>query len=141
MNERSKGKAAITAAFLIFSVLLATTGYASLNISPLRVELSGDHDKDVIRITNQESSTKSYQVEVVSWSQTDEKREVYSPTEDILAVPPLFTMNPGEDQIIRVGLLTDPDSSTEQSYRLFITELAPPEEEKTESARLFVPLD
>jgi len=133
MNERYTGKAARRAVFLIFLSLLTTSIYAALNISPVRVDLSADHDKDVIRITNQDQSVKAYEVEVVAWTQTDEKREVYSPTEDILAVPPLFALNPGEEQIIRIGMLTDSTSGVERSYRLFITEIASPEPEQTET--------
>ena len=132
MTERYSRKAARFAAFLIILGIQFTSAHASLNVSPVRVNLSDSHSKDVIQITNQEDSVKSYQVEVVAWSQTDERREVYTPTEDILAVPPLFSLNPGEDQLIRVGMLTDADASTERSYRMFITELAPPEPEKIE---------
>ena len=136
MNERINRKAAVIAAFLFLSGLLTTTGHASINISPLRIDLSDDHDKDVIRITNQGDSAKSYEVEVVAWSQTDERREVYAPTEDIIAVPPLFTINPGEQQLIRVGMLTNANANIEQSYRMFITELAPPEEGVAGSASI-----
>lgn len=134
MKERSNGKAASIAAFLIILGLTATTAYAALNVSPVRVNLGDDHDKDAVRITNQETSTKSYEVEVVVWSQTEERREVYSPTDDILAVPPLFSLNPGEEQLVRVGMLVPADANTERSYRMFITELAPPEAEKIESS-------
>ena len=136
MNERYNRKAAVIAAFLFLSGFLTTAGHASINISPLRVDLSDDHDKDVIRITNQGDSAKSYEVEMVAWSQTDERREVYAPTEDILAVPPLFTIGPGEQQIIRVGKLTTADSNIERSYRMFITELAPAEEGEIGSASI-----
>jgi fimbrial chaperone protein len=133
MTERYNWKAAILAAFLILFGAGFTAAHASLNVSPVRVNLSDSHTKDVIQITNQEDSAKSYEVEVVAWSQTNERREVYSPTEDILAVPPLFSLEPGETQLIRVGMLTDADANTERSYRMFITEIAPPEPEKVES--------
>jgi len=129
MNERNTWKAALIAAFLFFSGILATDGHASIAISPVRVDLSDGHDKDVVRITNQEPSARSYQVEVVEWSQTDDRREVYSPTEDILAVPPLFTLDSNEEQVIRVGMLTEADPNTERSYRMFITELERPDEQ------------
>lgn len=134
MTERNNRKAAILAAFLFIFGFNVTSVYASLNVSPVRINLSDAHTKDVIRITNQEDSVKSYQVEIVAWSQTDERREVYTPTEEILAVPPLFTLNPGEEQLVRVGMLTDADSKTERAYRMFITELAPPDAEKPEAS-------
>jgi len=133
MTERYNRKAATFAALLILFGTGFTAAHASLNVSPVRVNLGDSHTKDVIQLTNQEDSVKSYEVEVVAWSQTKERREVYSPTEDILAVPPLFSLEPGETQLIRVGMLTDADENTERSYRMFITELAPPEPEIVES--------
>jgi len=133
MNERYLWKAVLGTAFLLILGGHLLTAEAQVAISPVRIDLSDDHNKDVIRISSQSETTVSYQVEIVSWSQSEERREIYSPTEDVLAVPPLFTLPPGEEQIVRVGLLTDADPSTEQSYRMFITELAGPQEEKAET--------
>lgn len=132
MKERYIGKAVLCTAFLLIFWGPLTTAEAQVAISPIRVDLSDDHTKDVIRISSQASSTMSYQVEIVSWSQSDERREIYEPTDEVLVVPPLFTLQPGEEQIVRVGMLTDADPSVERSYRMFITELAAPQEEKRE---------
>jgi fimbrial chaperone protein len=96
----------------------------------VRIDLSDDHTKDVIRVSSQADSTMSYQVEIVAWSQSEDRREIYTPTDEVIAVPPLFTLQPGEEQIVRIGMLTDADSSNERSYRMFITELAAPQEEE-----------
>jgi len=133
MNERYSWKAVLGTAFLLAFWGLPSAVVAQVSISPVRIDLSDEHTKDVIRISSQSESTVSYQVEIVSWSQTAERREVYTPTEDVLAVPPLFTLQPGDEQLVRVGMLTDANPSTEQSYRMFITELASPQEEVAES--------
>jgi len=125
MKERYLWKAAALAAFLFISTGPIQSAVASMSVSPVRVDLSTEHDKDVIRVTNAEDTAKSYQVEIVAWSQSEERREIYSPTEDLLAVPPLFTLEPGEEQLVRVGMLEPADTSFERSYRMFITELAP----------------
>ena len=134
MSERYARKAASFAAFLISTGALAPLALASIDVSPVRIDLSDSHDKDVVRISNREESAKSYQVEVVAWTQTDERREVYSPTEDLLAVPPLFTLDPGEVQIVRVGMLQDADPGVERAYRMFITELAPPQMDESDTS-------
>ena len=78
---------------------------------------------------------KSFQVDVVAWSQNDEEREIYTPTDELLAVPPLFTLKPGEQQVVRIGLMRAADPEKELSYRVFFTELEPPEiEEQTVSS-------
>ena len=133
MTERYLGKAATFAALLFFLFSATSSAYASISVSPVRLDLSAKHDKDVIRVSNLEGGQKSYQVEVVAWSQGDGEPEVYAPTEALLAVPPLFTLNPGEDQLVRVGMLEPADSDREKSYRVFITELEPPQPETASS--------
>ena len=133
MNERYLWKAVLCTAFLLIFGGTSVTAGAQVAISPVRVDLSDDHTKDVVRITSQTDATVSYQVEIVAWSQNAQRREIYAPTDDVLAVPPLFTLQPGEEQIVRVGMLNDADPSTEQSYRMFITELAGPQEYAAQS--------
>ena len=133
MKERYLWKAAAIAAFLFILAGPIQNAIASMSVSPVRVDLSDDHDKDVVRVTNSEETAKSYQVEIVAWSQSEERREIYSPTEDLLAVPPLFTLEPGEEQLVRIGLLEPADASVERSYRMFITELAPQQSAGVES--------
>ena len=134
MAERYIGKTAFFAVFLFILGVYASTALASISVSPIRLDLSEFHTKDVVRISNQEAVAKSYQVEVVEWSQTERRQEVYTPTEALLAVPPLFTLQPGEDQLVRIGMMEDADDKTEQSFRVFITEIAPPNPEEPETS-------
>ena len=88
MNERYLRKAASIAAFLLIVGFPTLDAIASISVSPVRVDLSDEHTKDVVRVSNLEEITKSYQVEIVAWSQSDERREIYAPTEQLLVVPP-----------------------------------------------------
>ena len=126
MTERYTGKTALGAVFLFLFSTYLNVAFASISVSPVRLDLSDNHTRDVVRISNQEQTAKSYQVEVVEWSQTSERQEVYEPTEALLAVPPLFTLNPGEDQLVRIGMLEEAGEKTERSFRVFITEIASP---------------
>lgn len=134
MTERYSRKAAAIAAFLLIFTIGTTTARASISVSPVRVDLSNDVDKGVIHVVNQRDIPKSYQVEVVAWTQSDERREIYSPTQDLVAVPPLFTLQPGEEQLIRVGMLGATDVDQERSYRMFITEIFDESETNTEQS-------
>ena len=120
-------KAAKFAAFLLFLSGPCSVALASVNVSPVIVHLSDGHNKDIIRISNGSEQPKSFQVDVVSWSQTKEERESYSPTDDLLVVPPLFTLEAGETQVVRIGLMRGTEMDRELSYRIFFTELAPPQ--------------
>jgi fimbrial chaperone protein len=127
MKERFIKKAAILAAFFSIFGAYASLAVAALDVSPVRVNLAKDNDKGTVRVSNHDETEKSYQVEIVAWTQTDERREIYEPTEELIAVPPLFTLQPGEHQVVRVGLISEPDKQTERAYRMFITELVPPQ--------------
>ncbi len=126
MNERYLRKAVLGTAFLIISGAFPAQLLAQVAISPVRIDLSDERAKDVIRIKSQADTPRSYEVEIVAWSQSEADREIYSPTEDVIAVPPLFTLGPGEEQVLRLGMMTEADPDTEQAYRVFITELGPP---------------
>ena len=125
MTERCIPKAAIIAAFLFLSSGWSAIAVASVDISPVRLDLSNDRNKDTIRFGNGGDETKSYQVDVVNWSQSEGKSDEYTPSDDLLVVPPIFTLEPGEQQVVRIGLMRSADPDTELTYRIFFTELAP----------------
>ena len=134
MTERYFGKTAVTAVFLLIFSVADSIAVASISVSPVRIDLGEAHTKDVIRVSNQEQRQKSYQVEVVAWSQEDGQPEVYAPTDAILAVPPLFTLEPGEEQLVRIGMMEAANAAKEQTYRVFITEIASPQSAETPSS-------
>lgn len=123
-------KAARVAAFLFLLACNAGPADASVDISPVRLDLSASHSRDILHFGNKGSEIKSYEVEVLRWTQSGDGVDVYEPTEDLLAVPPVFTLEPDQEQVIRVGLLAGSDPDAETAYRVFITELAPPQPDK-----------
>ena len=124
--ERNARKAAVFAAFL-FLLGTSAAALASVNVSPVLLEMSDSRDRDVVRVTNSSGAAKSFEVNAVAWSQSGQEREIYSETDELLAVPPLFTLQPGQTQVVRIGLMRPADATTELAYRVFFTELAPPE--------------
>jgi fimbrial chaperone protein len=129
-NERYTGKAAGCAAFLLFLLGCAGVASASVAISPVLIELSEQGTKEVVRVTNTSDAAKSFEVKTVAWSQSEKEREIYAETDELLAVPPLFTLQPGETQNVRVGLMRRASETMELAYRVFFTELDPPEIEE-----------
>ena len=65
------------------------------------------------------------QMDVLNWSQ-EGGDDVLTPTRELIANPPIFTVPPGGKQLIRVGLRRAPDVQRELTYRIAIQELAPP---------------
>ncbi|MGI9303616.1 MAG: fimbrial biogenesis chaperone [Gammaproteobacteria bacterium] len=118
----------ITTALVLMTPLAGHA--ASFQVTPVRVSFERANETTVMQFFNTGDEEASVQVEALAWSQTGGE-DVYSPTEDVVAVPPIFKLKAGEKRIIRVALLHAPDVSKELAYRLFFTEL--PDPRKTDS--------
>ena len=121
---------------LWLTVALTCVGYClspnlshatTFNVSPIRVELSAVKPTSFLTITNDDGAPKVVQVELMAWSQA-EQRNIFVPSNDIVVNPPIFTVKPGSTQIVRLGLRRPIDADHELSYRLFLTEVPPPVE-------------
>jgi fimbrial chaperone protein len=97
---------------------------ASFQVSPVRMTLSANHSTDVLRVTNNSNTPTVVQLQIVAWSQKDGE-DVYTPSRNLLATPPIFTVAPGGQQVVRVGMRTQADANHETCYRLFLTEVPP----------------
>ena len=65
------------------------------------------------------------QMDVLNWSQ-EGGDDVLTPTRELIANPPIFTVPPGGKQLVRVGLRRAPELQRELTYRIVIQELPPP---------------
>ncbi|MDP1772360.1 MAG: fimbria/pilus periplasmic chaperone [Methylobacter sp.] len=97
----------------------------SYGINPVKLTLSGQNSTQIMTVRNDGAEAAVMQVELAAWSQTD-ARDIYTPTRELLANPPIFTLPAGAEQVIRVGLRRAPDGQRELAYRLFLQEVPPP---------------
>jgi fimbrial chaperone protein len=123
MHIWCRTQAAVVAAFFFFCAVIPGPLWAgSFQVTPLRVELSSQRPNDALQVQNNGSEPVVIQLQLVAWSQ-ESGRDVYQPTDELLATPPIFTIQPGATQIIRVGSLRGVDEKNELSYRLFLQEV------------------
>ena len=106
-------------ALLLIGAGAASAG--SFEVSPVRITLSPEIPVSAITVTNNSTEPTVVQLETLNWSQQGEQ-DVYSPTSDIIATPPIFTLPVGGYQVVRVGLLRAPDAQRELTYRLYLQE-------------------
>ena len=90
-------------------------------VSPLRVELSAKTPIAVVTVRNEGVAAGVMKLDVMSWSQ-NEGQDTYSPTFDVLATPPVFSVPAGGSQIVRLGLRRPADANKELAYRLYLHE-------------------
>lgn len=93
-----------------------------LAISPIRVELSPRAPTAAMKLRNFGKAPTLVQLTAVDWS-IKGGESVHEPTRKIIATPPIFTIPPGEKQIVRLGLRHPEPAPVERSYRLIIQEV------------------
>jgi fimbrial chaperone protein len=98
----------------------------SFAVNPVRVTLSATQAVAAVTVQNVGSEPTVVQLETSSWTQHD-GADVLVPTSEVLATPPILTIQPGTSRIVRVGLRRPPDAHQELTYRLFLREVPPPE--------------
>lgn len=117
---------AMRAMVLSLSCLAAAASWAgSFEVNPVRLDLSATARTSSLTVRNTGADTVVVQTSVVSWAQADGK-DVYTPTNEILVTPPIVTIAPGAEQIIRAGLRRAPDAKSELAYRVYLQEAPPP---------------
>jgi fimbrial chaperone protein len=97
----------------------------SFQVNPIRIDLSGAKRVAVERVSNTGTEPVVVQLSVMSWTQ-NQGEDVLAPTREILISPPIATIAPSKEQIVRVGLRRAPDPQRELSYRLLVQEVPPP---------------
>jgi P pilus assembly chaperone PapD len=114
--------AAIAAALLLLTAPLARAG---ISISPPGIELKPGQQTAELRVSNDGDAPVSMQASMVRWAQTAEGVDQESDSRDFVLYPKLFTIKPGEPQIVRVGRLPGApgNGDTEIAYRLSLREL------------------
>lgn len=95
---------------------------ASLEIDPVRIELSPTHQTVAITIRNSSDQPTTLEIKPVVWAQVDAK-DVYTPTRELLISPPLVTIPAHGEQVVRAALRRKADPTKELTYRINLQEL------------------
>ncbi len=117
----------------------ATAAAGTFSIAPVRLELQGAQRTAVITVHNDDAAPLLIQVSTLNWTQPEGK-ETYSATHDLLATPPIFSLPPNGEQIVRVALRREPDAARELDYRLLLAEVPQPPERNFTGLRVALQL-
>lgn len=111
----------------IFLCLLwsSWTQAGSFVVNPVRATLSTSNAVSAHTVSNSGREPALLQVEIMEWTQQDGK-DVYTPSREIIASPPIVTVPAGGSQMIRVGLRRAPDPQRELAFRMYVQEVPPP---------------
>jgi fimbrial chaperone protein len=123
MFGRSLSRGLLAAAM---AVVAGFAGASGLQVAPVGLEFRPSNSAQGLWLTNTGSEPLHAQVRVFHWTQADGKDEL-SPTQALVASPPMLALAPGAQQMIRVIRLSSEDKGTaEDAYRLLVDELPEP---------------
>ncbi len=95
---------------------------AQLKVSPVRLNLGPDNPVTVLTLGNTDSEPVLLHLRLKAWGHPDGE-DRYVDTGDVLVNPMIFELQPGEQQLVRVGLTRPMPMERELSYRLFIKQV------------------
>ena len=110
---------------LALSVAAAQAAAASFVVNPVRVNLAESQRVVSLTVSNNGTAPVRVQAQPMLWSAQGEMDQ-YEATDQLLVSPPLFALEPGGTQILRVGLRNPRAAEQEQTYRLYLTEVPGP---------------
>ena len=104
----------------------APASAGSFGVAPTRIDLGSGARSSLVEVSNDDTRKLSFQVRLSAWTQDAAGKDEYRESQDLIFFPPLFTVNPGDKRVIRVGLKGGEAPAAERAYRLYIEEIPEP---------------
>lgn len=101
---------------------------ASLRVSPILID-AGPAANTLITLFNNEARPMAAQVRVFRWSQRDGQEELV-PTDDVVASPPIVSIGPREEYVVRLQRTIGSEPTGEEAYRVVVDELPNPNRQR-----------
>jgi fimbrial chaperone protein len=113
-------------AILLLGMITVSSVHAgSFMVDPVRIDLDASQKSSSLVIRNNDQAPTVIQVNLMAWSQVDGE-DVFTPTRDVLLTPPIITIQPGAEQLLRLALRRPFDPQKELTYRVFLQEVPAP---------------
>lgn len=114
------------AAILIVLLTGLTAGAQSLSVLPVNIFFMPGEKATSLTVTNSGTSTTAIQIRAYNWNQKDNDDQL-TDSSAVLVSPPLVTIAPGAQQVIRLILRQSPQDR-EDTYRILLDQIPPPAE-------------
>ncbi len=126
MQVTLRATAAVIAAVALTAVALPAG--AAMDIMPVRLNLEAGGN-GAVTLSNPGSGTVSVQADSFRWGQDEAGEDRLEAAAQLVVVPPIFVLEPGASQIVRVAHMGTA-AATEQAFRVVFSELPPAQTEE-----------
>jgi fimbrial chaperone protein len=110
------------AMLLALSVFAGGVSASEIAVTPVAVHLDKTSDRATVSVINSGTEPVIMQVEAVEWK-SGAPAEQDTPTRDMVINPSVFTVAPGQAQLVRVGLRRAAQAESEGTYRIVLREV------------------
>jgi fimbrial chaperone protein len=125
MSRRHQPICALAACFVLFGTSLAARAQ-SLSVNPVNIFMAPGETATTLTVTNHGNSGTAIQIRAYAWSQQGDDDQLTA-TNEVVVSPPLATIGPGSDQVVRLILRHAP-KDRESTYRIVLDQIPPPAE-------------
>jgi fimbrial chaperone protein len=101
-----------------------------LKVSPVRLDLRAEEPISAVTVGNPGAQPVLLHLSVQAWDHVTGS-DRYLDTRDLLLNPMIFELEPGQQQLVRIGLARPMGNERERAYRLFIREVPQRARQKT----------
>ena len=95
---------------------------AEVAFLPVQVQLSAKQPYSVVTIKNLSVVPVTFETSLFRWQQNGGV-DALAPSEDLVVSPPIFVVQAGKSQVVRVRLLDTPEADVETHFRIIFNEL------------------
>lgn len=99
-------------------------GAADLSLMPVAVNLDRLRDRASVQVVNRGHETVILQAEAIAWVR-EGGVDRDEPTGELIVNPPVFSIAPGQSQVVRLGLRRSAEADRERTYRMVLREVPP----------------
>lgn len=128
-KSRSSSLAAVLRLFAAASVAVLAQSVSAqmLSVLPVNVFLQPGEHTATLTVTNTATKPTSIQIRSYEWGQAASGDDQLTPTDAVLASPPLVTIAPSATQVVRLVLRRSPQNN-EATYRILLDQIPGPAE-------------
>ena len=116
--------AACSVILLVLFLTEGTSAAQGLTVLPVTLRLQPGQLSGTLTVVNQGLTATSFQLRAYAWDQSNGS-DTLTATDALLASPPLATLSPGANQVVRM-ILRRPADGREGSFRILLDQIPPP---------------
>ena len=126
--RRRKATAFALAAILALLFTSLAAEAQALSVLPVNIFLQPGQAATTLTVTNQGTSKTAVQIRAYAWNQ-HEGDDQLAPSEEVVISPPIASIAPGGNQVVRLVLRLPPMGRDQEStYRILVDQIPPPAE-------------